>query len=594
MRHYTGSGTYAPNEGDPQAERVIEIISAGGGDGCFVVLHHQAGKNDFLRRVTEACPLGVGLVRFYVRNWLAINPRAHARFCVDEMAKLPTKHFTWANEQNLADESGGVVGAAHGRSATWGDYRRIADWNYAFVSEARKLNPDLVYHYPGLAYGHGEDWGYDGNRQPMPGFPVGRVRLPDGRTVGTDGEPVPAYELLRPGIDLCHVLNVHPYVQKGAPVLDEWRGVRRIEKVAALFPGKTLFAAETGDFDVWNQQAPDRILEIAYYLQGRPEVLGYCFFILDSPDPGHAMNNWSNNRAIEEAYRRMTRIARPRAWTEPKPTPPVVVAPPTPAPPKPAPAPAPKPTPKPGGSVNVKLSVGERTALAHPSNWDENTPIGPVKGVVIHSTGGQSSRIETEYDGSVNWAQQDHGDGKEGAAHRIIGAGGLRAQVAMTVPDSGKAYHSSTIGVNQHYRGVEFAHPDTAFWNGQPYTDFQYAAAAELIARWKLADEARGWNWPIALVDKPGLTGLVYHRTVQPADRSDPTGPFDGARLVREAQAWYAKLGGKAAPTPTPAPPKGDAVGDALNGVAHYLNQAEASVEQARREFFELKKAIGR
>lgn len=48
------------------------------------------------------------------------------------------------------------------------------------------------------------------------------------------------------------------------------------------------------------------------------------------------------------------------------------------------------------------------------------------------------------------------------------------------------------------------------------------------------------------------------------------------------------------APKPTPTPSKADAVAEAMNGVAHHLNAAEAAVEAARREFFELKKAIGR
>jgi len=313
---FHGSGVYAPNEGPVDVGRIVEIARTpveGGrvGDGCVVLLDHQAGKGDAGRRLREAMPEAVIQVRRYVQDWTSETPEDCADRFVEVMERCRsfTDHGTWANEQNLAAESLGKIGASDGHRMTWSEWQVVADYNRRVAERVRRVAPWIVLHYPAVAYGHGEDWGYDENRTPLPGFPL------------EDGVPRVAYELLRPGIDLCPILNVHPYAQRGAPVLDEWRGVRRAERVIALFPGKTLFAAETGQFDVRDPRAPDQILAIAYWLQGQPAFLGWCFFILDSPDPGHAMNNWSLNRAIEDAYRRMTRVARPRTWSPPGPTP---------------------------------------------------------------------------------------------------------------------------------------------------------------------------------------------------------------------------------------------------------------------------------
>lgn len=317
---YTGSGIYAPNEGPVDVGRILDIIHTPQGDGALVMLDHQTGKDDALKHIRAGAPDAIIQVRRYVPNWTLESPiNCAARFIELMTAVRPyTDHGTWANEQNLALESGGSIGAADNRLITWDEWQAIAAYNYLVASTVRRDAPWIVLHYPGVAYGHGEDWPYDEHHNLLPGFTPTSF----------------AYDLMRPGIDLCHILNVHPYVKPGAIVSDEWNGLGRMSKVKSLFPGKTLFAAETGTFDVQNPRAPDRILDIAYTLQGDPAFLGYCFFILDSPDPAHAQNNWSLNRNIEAAYARMVRTRRPREWTEPA----VPTTPPTPAPePKPEP-----------------------------------------------------------------------------------------------------------------------------------------------------------------------------------------------------------------------------------------------------------------
>lgn len=313
---YTGSGIYAPNEGPVDVGRILDIIHTPQGDGALVMLDHQTGKDGALRRIREGAPNAVIMIRRYTPNWLAQTPAECAYDFIDMMHHMQphTAHGTWANEQNLAVESAGALGAADGRLITWDEWRRIADYNQQVASLVRDTAPWIILHYPAVAYGHGEDWPYDEHHNLLPGFTPTSL----------------AYDLLRPGIDLCHILNVHPYVKPGYAIMDPWNGLGRLARVKALFPDKTLFADETGDFQVFDQHAADHILNIAYALQAESALLGYSFFILDSTDPAHDSNNWSKNRSIEDAYSRMTRTTRPVAWSEPAPSsPPVQVEPPS-------------------------------------------------------------------------------------------------------------------------------------------------------------------------------------------------------------------------------------------------------------------------
>lgn len=331
-----GWGIWLPNEGDPEIGRAIDIV----GNGCYTILDHQAGKDGGVERIRRECPDAYILVRFYLKNWYTTDPAQHARRIRDTMfgpqglARF-TRSVTWANEQNLADESEGAVGASISREASWADYQKIAAWNTRVLDELAKFPEcaQLILHYPAMAYGHGEDWARDGGFNPIPGYPT-----------MSNGDPTPAYSLLAEGINRCHVLNVHPYTQAGADNGDAWRGCERVEKVHALFPHKTLFVAETGQFDITNPKAPDQIVNIGYRMQSKRYVVGWTPFLLNSPDPGHAVNNWSRNGEVEIAYKRTTRIDRPNAGV---PTPGQGIVLPS----------APKPTPKPEQPV-IKFTLG--------------------------------------------------------------------------------------------------------------------------------------------------------------------------------------------------------------------------------------------
>lgn len=275
------------------------------------------------------------------------------------------------------------------------------------------------------------------------------------------------------------------------------------------------------------------------------------------------------------------------AETGPLPTPPVY-SPPAPAPVEPPepPAPQPKPTPTPGGTVDTydQWSMPKRRSTAHVENY------GPLKrpkttGVVVHSTAGVSSTLAKEFIGTINWFQNPEAGV---SAHAVIGP----SEVAACVPEDEVAWHAREN--NSTHLGLELAWPDTpAYAEVITIPSNYYEYAGELIARW-----AKKYGFPLRWVTSQSQPGLILHKETEAGKRDgkrDPTGRFDKDALLQAALRWQAKLGGTPVPTPPkPSPPKPDAVTDALNGLAHHLNQAEANVEQARAKMVELKKAIGR
>lgn len=218
---------------------------------------------------------------------------------------------------------------------------------------------------------------------------------------------------------------------------------------------------------------------------------------------------------------------------------------------------------EPGGLpvASVRLSVAERVATAAPENY--GGAIGPVIGVLLHSTDGPAATIENQWTGTINWFQNpDAGV----SAHRVVGGGAL-SEVCESVPDDRIAYHGGdpqgrAPSENGRRRGIEFAHGSGPSWDAVSYGSFAYAAGAELIARWHLADKARGWVWPVRLLTRgemgAGVPGVGFHRDAPSGvvqGRQDPTPPFDAARLIAEALAWVTKLEGGTAPGPTPVNP---------------------------------------
>lgn len=213
--------------------------------------------------------------------------------------------------------------------------------------------------------------------------------------------------------------------------------------------------------------------------------------------------------------------------------------------------------------ADVDLSVEERVSHAHPENYSPEQTFGPCIGVVLHSTGGPGRTVEQEFIGTINWFQNPDA---QASCHRVVG-GGQIPEVCTSVHDHEVAWHAGAgdraPSENRRRRGIELAHGDGGAWDMVAYPAFQYAAAAELIARWHLADAAKGWRWPIKMITREeaarAVPGVVHHRDT-PAGiangKRDPTPPFDAARLIKEANAWVTKLNQGTAPPPTPPNPE--------------------------------------
>lgn len=257
---------------------------------------------------------------------------------------------------------------------------------------------------------------------------------------------------------------------------------------------------------------------------------------------------------------------------------------------EPDPTPA-EPAPKPPTEVpvqHVTLSVDHYWREAHPQNYSTE-PLRPI-GALLHSTGGGSSLPENEFSGTVNWFTNPESGV---SAHAVVGAGRL-STVAFMVALYQQAYHGGhrtdrALSENPRRRGVELAHADSPQANLLGYTDFQYAATAELLARWLVEDRKRGFDWPLRFVDDDAAPGLRLHAETAAGTsygKRDPTGPFDKARLEREAQAWYARITGAPVPAPRPPPPAARAASqgllDALNG-AWFETEKLAALEHRDR-----------
>jgi hypothetical protein len=293
-------GCETPN-GQHDPADVVEIFK----DGVYVMLHTEL---TYLPRLRELDPEALILVRYFTPNWYREDPRRWARQCANTYARpdLPeraikrwTRDITWANEQNLAHESGGLVGASPGRAIQPGEYVTIRDWNLAFLEQWKREpgTEDAILHFPALASGHSDD-------------------QDDGAGVGL--------EILRPVIEQCQVFDCHVYWHADKPVDDEWEGLGRLRKKVPFALGKPILVKETGNFAVDRPTAPDQYAAAARYLEAQPEVVGLAFFIFSDPTGAHQANDMSRNPQIKERLKTEITagtVARPALWLPTTPVP---------------------------------------------------------------------------------------------------------------------------------------------------------------------------------------------------------------------------------------------------------------------------------
>lgn len=158
------------------------------------------------------------------------------------------------------------------------------------------------------------------------------------------------------------------------------------------------------------------------------------------------------------------------------------------------------------------------------------------RGVVIHSTRGGASSLQSEYEATVRHCHDPApgGDARRAVScHAIVGP---NRQVHRPVSAEVIAWHARTY--NAHHRGLELIQPRL----GDRIPDEAIDEAARIIASWWRADRAAGYAWPLAW----GIErGLCEHREIPPgiADgKSDIGAPFDRTDFLQRVKL-YAEQG---------------------------------------------------
>jgi N-acetylmuramoyl-L-alanine amidase len=170
-----------------------------------------------------------------------------------------------------------------------------------------------------------------------------------------------------------------------------------------------------------------------------------------------------------------------------------------------------------GGAGDIVLSVPTETAIASPANY------GPGRartiGVVLHTTRGGGAP-EDEYGATVAWFRNPAAGV---SAHLVVGSP-APDRVARCVHDEHTAWHARTA--NADHLGIEVCQSR----DGDPISDFAYAAAAEACRLW-----AERYGFPLARVYSEATPGLVGHEDTESgrADgKTDPGGAFDWDRFL--------------------------------------------------------------
>jgi hypothetical protein len=276
-------------------------------DGFYLIMQ---GEFNRLPELRDGAPQALIMGRFYLPNWYTTDPVLWALDVANILNQVnesdPAKRrnrdlidcYTWANEQNLKVESGGVIGSSPGDMIKPGHYEIIRDWNLRFLDQISQTSAASVPRvFPALAMGNSDD-------------------QDDGGSVGLD--------ILQPVIDRCDYGAIHPYWMVDKPLDDEWVGLGRIEKQLPFFSQVPVLVTETGNFAVTNPLSPSQYVAAGYTFQDYAQIFGFAYFIWSDPTKSHQLNDMSRNPAIAEALRKVIRTVRPTEWHPVTPVPPDV------------------------------------------------------------------------------------------------------------------------------------------------------------------------------------------------------------------------------------------------------------------------------
>lgn len=247
----------------------------------FVVLHLN---RDQIPQIRSKYPDARIILRAYTSNWYAEEPTAWAQSIAQWANELRPYNIelTFANEQNLAGE-GHPQGAGNGVIFPPKQvYVDIANWNLAVTKRLRDLVPWARLHFPALSQGHSDD---------------------------EDNAGYVGFEVLRPAVQACDVIDVHTYWNPGKNLDDPTFG-RRYEKVHSLFPTMPVYISECGAYPVDDPSVPG---EYVTWLNALPEyVEGAAFFIWDSDAP-NATWTVADKPKIIENFRSYTPVVQSSA-----------------------------------------------------------------------------------------------------------------------------------------------------------------------------------------------------------------------------------------------------------------------------------------
>lgn len=247
--------------------------------GAITITSNLSNRHNTLAALRGRYSNAQILVRAYQDNWYSDgNCPENGRRWAEEIANWWPEdcapygcELTIANEQNLSG-AGHPLGAPYQGSPVPPVqlYQDIYNFNWYCITRIKELLPGVRIHFPALSQGHNDDQ--------------------------DDGGGYVGFEILRPVVELCDVLDCHTYHNGTQNREDIYYG-RRYEKVHALFPNKPIFISEYGSDVDWSNNDGSNI---APWFDGLPDyVEAACPFIWDSDAPNAGWTIWNRSGILD-------------------------------------------------------------------------------------------------------------------------------------------------------------------------------------------------------------------------------------------------------------------------------------------------------
>lgn len=267
-------GIYTANGRNPNIDEMLRL-----GADSYTCIYEAQGMEQ-ARAIRSSYPDALILMRHYLANWPAHDPIEWADYVANKYEEYSgiTRHVTFANEQNLEAEGGGDT-------KEW--YEAINKWNKVVILKLRAKCPAMVIHAPAFAYGNRDDEDLEGR--------------------GWTG-----YEICRECIEMCDILNHHPYWKPGGEgIFSKWYGLR-FTLAREFFLDMPIFLDEAGNFASDDSDFGDQIERYVRKLYEYPYILGVTFFIWADPTGTNVVNSWQRARHLSSLVTRLREADFPK------------------------------------------------------------------------------------------------------------------------------------------------------------------------------------------------------------------------------------------------------------------------------------------